>query len=107
MQNSGAGFISISPDGSVILRLRVAPNAKQTKVEGIMGSQLKLRIHAPPVDGKANKEVIRFLAETLKIRKSQISITAGETSKDKTVQITGIPSGRDLNLDLLEPRACL
>lgn len=77
------------PNGTTVLRLRVIPNAKHTRVDGIIGSQLKIRVHAPPVDGKANKEVISFLAKTLKIRKSQVKITAGETARDKTVLITG------------------
>jgi len=101
MHATTTNVVEDNPDGSITLHLRVIPNAKQTRVDGIIGAQLKIRIHAPPVDGKANKEVICFLAKTLKIRKSQVRITAGETARDKKVQINGASAKMGLIQDLL------
>ncbi|MCL4115596.1 UNVERIFIED_CONTAM: hypothetical protein GTU68_058643 [Idotea baltica] len=52
-----------------------------------MGDRLKIAITAPPVDGKANKHLVKFLAKQFKVAKSQINIVSGETDRDKTVQI--------------------
>ena len=72
------------------ISVRVSPNSKQTKIDGFHGERLKIRLHAPPVDGKANKELLLFIAERLGVRKSQCAITQGEASRDKVVSISGI-----------------
>jgi uncharacterized protein (TIGR00251 family) len=77
-------------DDKVILRLRVVPNAKRTELVGLTCSELKIRLHAPPVDGKANKELVKFLAKTLGVRKSAVAIRSGESSRSKTLIIAGI-----------------
>ena len=75
---------------AVILEVLISPKAKANQIIGLHDSRLKMKIAAPPTDGKANKELIRFLAVTLDISASQIEITAGYTSKKKTLSITGI-----------------
>lgn len=68
------------------LLVRVVPNASKTEIVGWMADGcLKIKIAAPPVDGKANQELISFLAKTLSVPKSEIEITNGLTSKKKTV----------------------
>lgn len=57
---------------------------------GIQDDALKLKITAPPVDGRANQECIRLLSDRLSIRKDQITIKAGHKSKSKTIFISGI-----------------
>ncbi len=82
-------ILSNSQDGA-ILRVRVVPNAKRTEIDGEFGSQLKIRLHAPPVDGKANKELTSFLAKLLGLKKSGVTIIAGDKSRDKVVAISGV-----------------
>jgi uncharacterized protein (TIGR00251 family) len=67
--------------------IRVQPGARKSAVEGLLGSRLKLRIAAPAVEGKANKAVVEFLAGVLKVKKSQVSILRGESSREKTVRV--------------------
>jgi len=67
--------------------VRVQPGARKNAVEGLLAGRLKLRIAAPAVEGKANKAVLEFLARVLKVRKSQLSILRGETSREKTVRV--------------------
>lgn len=77
-------------DGGIAIRIRALPNAKKTEVIGITGDRLKIRLHAPPVDGKANKGLISFLAKTIGVRKSACTITQGETSRDKTAFVRDV-----------------
>ena len=61
----------------------IQPRASKTEVVGFHGDAIKIRIKAPPVDGAANSELIRFLARTLKISKGSIRIAIGESSRRK------------------------
>ncbi len=74
------------------LSLRVVPNAKRTSCEGLMddGSSLRVKLAAPPLDGKANVALIKWLAQTLKIRSTDIQIVSGQTSRQKTIEIEGL-----------------
>lgn len=74
------------PD-ELLLALHVQPGARRTAVVGPHGQRLKLALHAPPVDGKANDELLRFLVETLALRRSQVRLAAGAASREKTVAI--------------------
>jgi len=70
-----------------ILLVKVVPNSKTTEIVGYEGDVLKIRIAAPPDKGKANDELIAFLAKEYKISKSQITILQGHTSRLKRVSI--------------------
>jgi len=70
-------------------RVRVQPGASKNEIVGIQEDVLRLRISAPPVEGKANKVLIGFLAKQLGVKKSEIEIVSGHTSKTKTIQIVG------------------
>jgi uncharacterized protein (TIGR00251 family) len=63
----------------------VQPRASKTELVGFHGDAIKIRIKAPPVDGAANKELIRFLSKALGISKTSIRIATGETSRRKHV----------------------
>lgn len=89
-------------EGGATLRVRVVPNAKRTEVDCEFGSQLKIRLHAPPVDGKANKELISFLAKRLGLKKNSVRLMSGSTSRDKVVEISGASIDTIKNL-LLKP----
>jgi uncharacterized protein (TIGR00251 family) len=73
-----------------VFRIRVVPRASRSEMAGIQGDALKLRITAPPVEGKANEECIRLLAETLGVKKGQVTIIAGHASRTKTVVVDGV-----------------
>ena len=70
-------------DDGIIIKLKIIPNSFKNEFIKIDGG-IKLKITAPPVDNKANKFVIEFLAKNFKIPKTSIKIIKGETSKEKT-----------------------
>ena len=74
-------------DGVVRLQAYVQPRAALTQIAGMHGDSIKIRIAAPPVDGEANAELERFIAKLLGIAKSKVSVTAGSSSRLKTVSI--------------------
>jgi uncharacterized protein (TIGR00251 family) len=72
-----------------VLTLHVQPGARRTEAAGLHGDALRLRLAAPPVDGKANAELIRFLAEAFDVPRRSVSLISGETSRRKQVAVTG------------------
>lgn len=82
-------YITETADG-VILKLHIQPKASKSEVVGLHGDRLKVRLKAPPVDGKANEELVRFLSELLGVPKSNIEILSGLTGRQKTVKIIGV-----------------
>jgi hypothetical protein len=72
-----------------LLDLHVQPGAKQDGVVGQHGDRLKLKISAPPVDNKANAHLLRWLAVQLGVPKSGVKLIRGDTSRLKTVAISG------------------
>ena len=77
-------------DGGVLLRIKVIPGSSVNKIAGVEGEQIKLKIAAPPEKGKANKEVISFLAGILGLRRKDVVIESGEKSRVKLVRIYGV-----------------
>ena len=69
------------------LVIKVTPNSKRSEFIGFSAGAFKLKLKAPPVDGKANKALVEFLADYFQIKKSEISIIHGETSRDKVVEL--------------------
>jgi uncharacterized protein len=76
-------------DGSLTLTLHIQPGAKQTGFAGPHGEAMKLRLAAPPVDGKANAALCAFLAEFCGLPKSAVELVSGETSRAKRVRLRG------------------
>jgi hypothetical protein len=72
---------------TLVLRLRVQPRAARDGFVGPHGDRLKVRIAAPPVDGKANAQLCGFLAAACGVATSQVSVDAGGSGRDKTVRI--------------------
>ena len=70
-------------DGGVFVRVHVQPRASRSEVVGLHGDALKVRLRAPPVDGAANDELIRFMAESLGIRPENVTLVSGATSRAK------------------------
>jgi hypothetical protein len=78
-------------DGAgVTLRLHIQPGAKKTEVVGRHGEALKIRLAAPPVDGKANACLIAYLSDRLGIARVAISLLSGDSSRAKRVRIVGV-----------------
>jgi uncharacterized protein (TIGR00251 family) len=88
-------------DGSLVLNLHIQPGAKKTEVVGPHGDALKLRLAAPPVDGKANAALLAYLGQKLgagrtagtaraaQTAKPSVELVAGQTSRAKRVRVTG------------------
>lgn len=76
-------------DGLAILSLHIQPGAKKSEFAGLHGDALKVRLAAPPVDGKANEALLRFLAEELGIPKSAVNLKSGQTSRRKVLEVAG------------------
>jgi uncharacterized protein (TIGR00251 family) len=75
-------------DGSVTLTLHIQPGAKQTGFVGPHGEAMKIRLAAPPVDGKANAALCAFLAAFCGVPKAAVELLSGDTSRAKRVRIT-------------------
>jgi uncharacterized protein (TIGR00251 family) len=82
-----------NPDG-VTLAVRAQPGAKKTAITGLYGegpaAQLKIAIHAPPLEGRANQALIAFLAETFSISKGAVELATGESSRSKVFLLRGV-----------------
>ncbi len=70
-----------------LLAIRVQPNASVTAISGEYGDELKVRLAAPPVDGKANAELVRFLARATGAPRAEVVVVRGQSSRSKTVRI--------------------
>jgi len=77
--------------GRATLTLHIQPGAKKTEVAGTHGDALKIRLAAPPVDGKANAALIDFVADRLGLTKAAVSLKSGQTSRRKILEITAAP----------------
>ena len=76
--------------GGVLLTIRVVPRAARDEIQGFHGDALKVRLHAPPVDNKANEALVRFLAERLDLSRNQVRLIAGATGRTKQVVVVGL-----------------
>lgn len=89
-ESAAEGFIRDSDEGA-LLTLRGSPGSKKSSIEGTYGLYaLKLKISVPPLDGKANAETERFLAEVFGIHRSGISVVRGSSGRDKIVLLKGL-----------------
>jgi uncharacterized protein (TIGR00251 family) len=75
---------------SATFSIRIQPRASKNEIIVMEGGGFKIRLTAPPVDGAANEALIRFLADTFSVTRSQIEIVSGHTSKNKIVRIDGV-----------------
>jgi hypothetical protein len=84
--------LSGTPDGTLLL-VRVNPGARKSEIMGEAGGRLRIRLQAPPVEGKANKELAKFIARELGLKKNRVTLTAGEKSREKTLLLQGVDPG--------------
>lgn len=91
MRGSGKGEPGRVPtEPTTHLLFHVQPRARQTEIVGWHGEAIKVRVAAPPADGAANEEVLRFLAERLGLPRSQVLLESGPASRRKRVRVTGL-----------------
>ena len=81
-----------SASSAARLRLKVTARARRNEVSGFQGDVLRVKVTAPPVEGKANAAVIELLAAHLRVPKSSIRIVSGEHASLKLVEIAGLDS---------------
>jgi len=77
-------------DGGLLLQVLAAPRASKSALAGVHQGRLKVRVAAPPVDGAANKELVRFLAATLGVARSRLCLERGASSKRKTFRLSDL-----------------
>jgi len=77
-------------NGAVTFSVKVVPRASKNQIAGVEGDAIKVRLNAPPVEGKANDALIAFLADALGVRRAQIEIVTGHTSRRKVVRVRGV-----------------
>jgi uncharacterized protein (TIGR00251 family) len=85
-------FLTTHPDG-VLLAIKLQPRSSKNEIGDILGHELKVKITAAPVDGKANDALLEFLAEELGCRKNVLELIQGRTSRHKLILI------RELNAE--------
>jgi uncharacterized protein (TIGR00251 family) len=81
---------------ALVLSLHVQPGAARTEVAGTHGDALKIRLAAPPVEGKANAALLRYLAQAFAVPLREVTLLRGETSRRKTVRIAAPRARPDL-----------
>ena len=83
--------------------MHVQPGARRTSVAGLHGDALKVRLAAPPVEGKANEALVAFLAGRFAVPKRNATIVSGEHSREKRVEIVGASGEPEALLRAEEP----
>jgi uncharacterized protein (TIGR00251 family) len=75
---------------SCTLAIKAIPNAPRSEVVGWLGEALKVKVHAPPVEGRANEALCEFLAATFGLPRRAVTVLRGDTSRQKTVRLVGL-----------------
>jgi len=86
---SVSAFLEVRGD-DVLVDVLVAVRASRTRILGIHGERVKVAIAAPPVDGAANKELVRFLARSLGVPRGSVRLVSGEASRRKRLAVSGL-----------------
>ena len=74
----------------ITIKIKVDPKSAQSGISGVVDDVLKIKVHAPPVGGAANKELVEILSDRFRIKKTAIKIIKGNSSRDKIVEIEGV-----------------
>jgi hypothetical protein len=82
-------FLKVHPEGT-LLSLKVIPRASKNEIGEALGSELKIKVTAPPVDSAANRAVVDLLAETFGCPKSNVSVVRGAAARHKSVLVQGL-----------------
>ena len=82
-----------TPAGATF-QVKVHPRARKNAITGVLGDALKLALTAPPVEGRANEACIDFLAKSLNVPRSSVTIAAGESSRQKLIRVAGVQAAQ-------------
>jgi uncharacterized protein (TIGR00251 family) len=82
-------FIKETGDDVVFL-IHVVPKSAKSEITGVQDDALKIKVAAPPVEGRANAECVRLLSDVLGVKRNQVTIISGHKSKKKTVAVRGV-----------------
>ena len=85
-----AGNTGVGATRDCTLAIKAIPNAPRSEIVGWLGEALKLKIHAPPVEGRANEALCEFLADRLGLPHRAVVVIRGATSRQKVVRISGL-----------------
>jgi uncharacterized protein (TIGR00251 family) len=79
--------VHLEPSGALVVALHVQPGAARTEAAGVHADAIRIRLAAPPVDGKANAELRRYLADAFGVPLRNVTLVRGAASRDKIVRI--------------------
>ena len=79
-----------APPASCRLAIKAIPNAPKNEVVGWLGDSLKVKVHAPALEGRANEELCEFIADVLKVPRRSVRVAVGDKSRQKLLQIDGL-----------------
>lgn len=88
--NQSTGPVTLNKDGNVIIKIQAKPGAKCNNVTDISDETVGIAISAPPMEGEANAELVKYLASIFELRKSDVSLDRGSRSRQKVVVVSGI-----------------
>ena len=89
MMSTLPAWIIASNDGC-LLTVKATPRASRTEIAGADAAWLRIRLQAPPVDGRANEALVEFLADKLDLPRRAVAVVSGETGRIKKVRIAGL-----------------
>lgn len=84
---AATGPITVNKTGNIIIKIHAKPGAKQNSVTDVLDEAIGVQIAAPPVDGEANAELVKYISKVLQLRKSDVSVDRGSKSREKTILI--------------------
>ena len=87
------GYICQADDLGVRIKVHLTPRASKEEVGGLHGDALKVRVKAPPVEGRANEALIRLMARVLGVGKKSVELVSGRTGRTKTIRVVGLSPG--------------
>jgi len=91
MRDNRSNMLTVNEtEDGVTFAIHVQPKSSKSELAGIHGDALKIRITAPPIEGRANEECLRFLASLFNVKKNQLVIKAGHQSRNKLISIRGL-----------------
>ncbi len=82
------------PQPAIRIALKVVPGSRRDQIVGALGDRLKVKVAAPPEDGKANKAVCRLIAEALGVGEKSVELIAGHSSPEKVVRVVGVTAAQ-------------
>ncbi|EFN66055.1 UPF0235 protein C15orf40-like protein [Camponotus floridanus] len=94
--NQSTGPVVLNKDGNVVIKIQAKPGAKCNNITDISDEAVGIAISAPPMEGEANAELVKYLASIFELRKSNVSLDRGSRSRQKTVTVSGITTDQVL-----------